>query len=277
MLSKVAALLVCVVALSACGEREPAGPPATSVPVVVYRKLDVDRFKHDMERLDDAGYRTITLPTFLRFVRGERVMLPHKAILLTFDDGRDDLLAEADPVLRDRGFNAVLFVDTGRVENRDRAHLDWGQVQQLQRSGRWDVQLESGSGKFLMKWGPGARDIGPFYAYRGTEEILGGWRERVFGDISWGEKMLRFHVRGYRPLAFAPPYGNYGQQSTNDPEIPKLLLDRLHVSFPLVFTQDRPVAVRAGIGTEAPIGRFDMDHMELSAAIATSSRSAAAR
>jgi peptidoglycan/xylan/chitin deacetylase (PgdA/CDA1 family) len=274
---RLALALACGALLAACGSRAALAPPRSDVPVVVYRKLDTARFKRDMDRLERAGYTTITLPDFLRFVRGERVQLPPRPILLTFDDGRDDVLDEADPVLRERGFNAVLFVDTGRVENRDPAHLDWGQVNRLQRSGRWDVQLESGSGNYLMKWGPGRRDIGPFYAYRGTEEIVGGWRERVFGDISWGEKMLRFHVRGYRPLAFAPPFGNYGQRATNDPEIPRLLLERLHVSFPLVFTQDRPVAARAGIGTQAPIGRYDMDQVEISAAIATSSRSAAAR
>jgi hypothetical protein len=276
MRSMVALCILAAVVLAGC-RSEPSGPPASSVPVVVYRKLDVARFRRDMERLHDAGFRTITLPTFLRFVRGERVTLPHKAILLTFDDGRADVRTEADPVLDEHGFEAVLFVDAGRVEARERGYLDWPRVDRLQRSGRWDVQLESGSGKFLMRYGPGSDDVGPFYAFRGTEEILGGWRERVFGDISWGEEQLAFHVRGYRPLAFSPPYGNYGQVATNDPEIPRLLLERLQLSFPLVFTQDEPHAVRRGEGTKRPLGRFDMDQVDISAVIATSSRSAAAR
>ena len=51
--------------------------------------------------------------------------------------------------------------------------------------------------------------------------MLGGWRERVFSDITYGEEQLAAHVRGYRPLAFAPPYGNYGQAGTNDRRIPR--------------------------------------------------------
>ena len=39
-------------------------------------------------------------------------------------------------------------------------------------------------------------------------------------DIEWGQETLADHIRDYRPLAFAPPYGNYGQDGTNDPRIP---------------------------------------------------------
>ena len=166
--------------------------------------------------------------------------------LLTFDDGRADVWTAADPVL------ARARVQRGAVRRRRpgrraRPRLPrWAQVARLQRSGRWDVQLESGSGKYPMRYGPGRDDIGPFYAYRGTEEVLGGWRERVFGDVSWGQRQLAFRVRGYRPLAFSPPYGNYGQRATNDTAIPRLLLERLHLTFTLVFTQDRPASPPAG-------------------------------
>ena len=98
--------------------------------------------------------------------------------------------------------------------------------------------------------------MGPFYAYRGSEEILGGWRERVFSDITWGEQQLAFRVRGYRPLAFAPPYGNYGQAGTNDRRIPRELLARLLQSFDAVFTQDR--SGLATPGATNPLGRIEI-------------------
>jgi hypothetical protein len=120
------------------------------------------------------------------------------------------------------------------------------------------VQLESGTGKHVMRWGPSPRDVGSFYTYRGTDEIIFGWRERVFGDLSWGERMLKYRVHGYKPLAFAPAYGNYGQIGTNDPRIPRLLLPRLLGAFPLVFVHDRsPFAVR-GAGTSSPVGRLQV-------------------
>ena len=86
--------------------------------------------------------------------------------------------------------------------------------------------------------------------------MLGGWRERVFSDITYGEEQLTFRVRGYRPLAFAPPYGNYGQAGTNDQRIPRELLARLLQSFEVVFTRDR--SGPAFPGAPNPLGRIEM-------------------
>jgi peptidoglycan/xylan/chitin deacetylase (PgdA/CDA1 family) len=263
------ALLVCCLMLPACGGSEPVEPRRSTMPVLVYRDVDAADFATQMVRLRREGYDTITLPAFIRFLRGQPVALPPRPLLLTFDDGRADVSTDADPVLAELGFTAVLFVDVGRGDARDRSYLRWEQLARLQRSRRWDVQLESGSGKYLMRYGPERHDTGPFYAYRGTEEVLGGWRERVFGDISWGQRQLAFRVPGYRPLAFSPPYGNYGQLATNDRAIPRLLLERLHQTFTLVFTQDRPGLAIPGAGTRRPIGRFDMEHTEIDAVIAT--------
>jgi hypothetical protein len=78
----------------------------------------------------------------------------------------------------------------------------------------------------------------------------------VFSDITWGEEQLAFRVRGYRPLAFAPPYGNYGQAATNDQRIPGELLGRLLQSFEVVFTQDR--SRFASPGAANPLGRMQI-------------------
>jgi peptidoglycan/xylan/chitin deacetylase (PgdA/CDA1 family) len=219
--------------------------------------IDPQDFARQMALLDHAGYQTITLEEFVRFIRRERVALPPRPLLLTFDGGRLDSWTGTDGILRELGFNAVLFVDVGAVEATDRAYLTWKELNTLQRSGRWEVQLLSGSGgRRRIRYGPSPDDVGPFYAYRGAEEVLGGWRERVFSDITYGEEQLSFHVRDYRPLAFAPPYGNYGQAGTNDPRIPRELLRRLRQSFEIVFTQDR--SRLAFPGASNPLGRIEI-------------------
>ena len=50
---------------------------------------------------------------------------------------------------------------------------------------------------------------------------------------------------GYRPLAFAPPFGAYGQLGTNDPGIPLLMERELRERYGLVFVQANPHPVRA--------------------------------
>jgi peptidoglycan/xylan/chitin deacetylase (PgdA/CDA1 family) len=275
-------LLASCVALAGCGQardepvreqaaRQPAPAPRvvltaewsrarvdrSAVPVLVYRgRIDPEAFARQMTLLDRAGYETITLPQLVRFVERERVRLPPRPLLLTFDGARLDSWTGSDGILRELGFNAVVFVDVGRVEAEDPEYLTWSELDRMQRSGRWDVQLQSGTGHRRIRYGPGSGDVGAFYAYRGSEEVLGGWRERVFSDISYGEQQLAHHVRGYRPLAFAPPYGNYGQAGTNDRRIPRELLARLLDSFEVVFTQDRSGFARPGAPN--PLGRIEV-------------------
>jgi hypothetical protein len=273
------AAAVCV-ALAGCGGSEPAppeeraarpaprvslspehladwapGPPErATVPVLVYDRVPAGDFARQMMLLDHAGYRTISLEQFVRFVRSKPVDLPARPFLLTFADARLDTWAGSDAILRRLGFSAVLFVAIGPIERGDPEVLTWKELDRLQRSGRWDVQLRSGTGDRLIRFGPGPDDVGPFYAYRGSEEVLGGWRERVFSDITYGEEQLAHNVGGYRPLAFAPPYGNYGQLGTNDRRIPRELLARARLSFDVVFTQDR--SGFAEPGARNPLGRF---------------------
>ena len=198
----------------------PAPPDRAVVPVLLYHGVapvsgfskradadlgtDPEDFARQMALLEHAGYETITLDEFVRFIKREHVNLPPRPLLLTFDGARLDSWTGSDGILRELGFNAVLFVDVGRVEGENPEYLTWRELNILQRSGRWEVQLQSGTGHHQIRYGPAPDDVGPFYAYRGSEEILGGWRERVFSDITWGEEQLAFRVRGYRPLAFAP-------------------------------------------------------------------------
>ena len=227
-----------------------------AVPVLVYRDVRARSFERQMRLFAHAGFRTISLGSLARFVAGEAVALPARPIVLTFDGARRDTRKATDAVLRELGFGAVLFADVGPIEEGDPDHLTWPELDRLQAGGRWDVQLQSGTGNRRIRYGPGPDDVGPFYAYRGTEEVLGGWRERVFSDVTYGEDQLTAHVHGYRPLAIAPPFGNYGQAGTNDRRIPRLLLERFLLSFPLIFVQDRSALARPG--ARNPLGRFEV-------------------
>jgi hypothetical protein len=235
----------------------PPGPPDRStVPVLVYDGVAPEDFARQMTLLDHAGYETISLDAFVRFVRREPVELPPRPLLLTFADARLDSWAGSDGTLARLGFNAVLFAEIGPIEKQDPSVLTWEELDRVQRSGRWDVQLQAGTGDRLIRYGPGPDDVGPFYAYRGSEEVLGGWRERVFSDLTYGERQLAHNVRGYRPLAIAPPEGNYGQVATNDRRIPREFLARALLSFDVVFTQDRSGFARPG--AKNPLGRIEV-------------------
>jgi peptidoglycan/xylan/chitin deacetylase (PgdA/CDA1 family) len=251
---------------------KPLPPDRSAIPVLLYHGIgpasdfsNADDasygiglldFTKQMTMIARAGYQTISLKTFNDFVQDEPVDLPQRPLLLTFDDARADSWTGADGILRKVHFTAVMFVDVGRVDAGDPEYLTWPQIQNLQASGRWELQLHSGRGHVQIRYGPGAGDYGPFYAYEKQGEDFAAWRTRVRSDITWGQQTLSDHVPAYEPLAFAPPFGDYGQDGTNDPRIADDLLRWLTGRYGAVFTQDRNA--RAKPGDQPPFGRIQV-------------------
>src|SRR4051812_47952590 len=218
--------------------------------------IGTDDFAKQMTMIHHAGYETIELQTYIDFVKKKQVDLPPRPLLLTFDDARADSWTGADGILHKLRFNAVMFVDVGRVDGGDREYLTWQELATAADSGRWQLQLHSGKGHKHIHYGEGPDDHGPFYAYEEQGEDFNGWRDRVRSDIGWGQTTLADHISAYRPLAFAPPFGSYGQDGTNDPQIPDDLLGWLTDRYGAVFTQD--VNARAHAGAGQPLGRIQV-------------------
>ena len=114
----------------------------------VSRELTVhpDMFEAQLQYLSRRGYRTIGVEGFYRMMTSCQA-IDSKALLITFDDGYEDNLLWAAPLLRKYGFSAVIFVISdflGRVTadiwpSSDPAiygkFLDTEQINELQRSG----------------------------------------------------------------------------------------------------------------------------------------------
>jgi hypothetical protein len=167
-------------------------------------------------------------------------------VLLSFDDSLATSFAGADAVLRQLRWTGVMFVDTGSVQDGHPGYASWTRIAGAQRSGRWEMQLHAGRGHHNIVYDPAGTN-GPFYANRILDdEDIGDWQRRVVADLDWGNRQLVKHVPGYRPLSFAPPYGNFGQLATDDARIPGLLGDRLAKRFGLVFVQDPAQYARPG-------------------------------
>ncbi|MEN3284986.1 MAG: hypothetical protein V7607_6126 [Solirubrobacteraceae bacterium] len=203
-------------------------------------------FAKQMALLHAAGYDTITLEQFRAYLAGEPVSLPARPVLLTFDDSLANSFDGADAVLRQLGWTAVMFVDVGSVDEGEDRYASWDQIGAAQRSGRWDMQLHAGRGHHNIPY-DAKGTMGPFYANRVlASESLGSWEHRVVADLEWGQSKLRSHVPSYRPLSFAPPYGNFGQLATDDPGIPGRLGAILRQRYGIVFVQQPAHYARPG-------------------------------
>jgi peptidoglycan/xylan/chitin deacetylase (PgdA/CDA1 family) len=110
-------------------------------------------FDEQMSRLGDLGYTVVGLDAVLDHY-AEGAPLPERAVLITFDDGYRDNLANAAPILRKYGYPAVLFVPIGYLDDRRplpheehlaargvlNATLDWSELAELEAHG---VRIES--------------------------------------------------------------------------------------------------------------------------------------
>jgi peptidoglycan/xylan/chitin deacetylase (PgdA/CDA1 family)/SAM-dependent methyltransferase len=126
------------------------------LPILMYHRIAIDGptalaryrmapdlFAAQMDALYRAGYRTVHLAEWINaLMRNEQ--LSGKPIILTFDDGYQDFLTSAMPVLRYYGFSATVFLVAeriGGVADWDSAYgeaaplLSWQEVHALQDTG----------------------------------------------------------------------------------------------------------------------------------------------
>ena len=107
-------------------QRDFARPNATTekasagtVPVLYFRNISEqalesspspEKLREQLISLKSAGYQTVSLNDLASSLTGE-ISLPEKTFVIAFADGRKDNFYPVDPILRDLGFEAVIFIN----------------------------------------------------------------------------------------------------------------------------------------------------------------------
>ncbi len=141
------------------GTVRPSSPQpvmTTKLPILMYHRVSPtgalatsryrvtpEAFAEQLQYLSNAGYYSVSLEEW-RLAKGEKKPLPGRAILITFDDGYQDFLSYAWPLLKQYGFLATVFLVTdaiGGTNTWDAFYgetlplLSWSEIQQLQKEG----------------------------------------------------------------------------------------------------------------------------------------------
>ncbi|GAA2524503.1 polysaccharide deacetylase family protein [Pilimelia columellifera] len=205
-------------------------------------------FAEHLAALRAAGYETVRLDDIDAMLSGERVDLPDRALLLTFDGGSLTDWTTVDPMLATYGYSAVAFVPTGRIvqPGTPSTYLSTRQLGRLRDTGRWEFGSRSHA---LDTMAPVPGNIRPALTHRlvddGGWETIEQWRARVRADLDRSQQQLRSGVGG-PATAFAYPFGDWGL-TANDPKIRAELSDLLaEAGFRFAF-----------VGEGVPTGHVD--------------------
>ena len=223
------------------------------VPVLVYHGIGSDttdtdsprfavsreRFAEQLRSLRSAGYQAITTGELANYLRtGDPRSLPAKPVLITFDDGRADVMLQADRVLRDTQMRATMFIVGERTDSGGLMYADWGNLRGYVDSGRWEIgshtfdlhelrERDDARLSALFDWEPGT--------------TLGVYRGGLIRDLERNHEMLSEQL-GVEAVAFSYPYGD-GGQSAPDGAL-EALEPTLDARFELAFEDSRQTGWR---------------------------------
>lgn len=223
--------------------------PYKGVPVLVYhgigrqpadtedRRFVVSRrhFADQMLALRAAGYHAITTGQLATYIRTrDRGLLPRRPVLISFDDGRVDAMLQGDRVLRGSGMRATMFVIGRAAESHSPYYEQWGDLQKLAKSGRWELAAHTYD-LHHQRRERGGKSTSALVHVKPGESLL-DYTARLRADIAHADRLLADHGAS-RSVAFAYPFGDYGQHGS--PRVARILRRALAARFRIAFDQER--------------------------------------
>lgn len=227
---------------------------AKSIPVLLYHgvienpdgsNILLEDFKNQMFALKKNGWQTVGIGDFYQFIKGEKE-LPDKSFLLTFDDGRKDSYYPVDPILKALDYNAVMFVITkySLRDNNSNYYLSKKELKRMIKNGRWEIGAHTREGHDTYKISLDGRD-GHFYSNKlwldneNRLEIEEEYKNRITADFVAAKDDIEQGL-GVKVVAFAYPFGDFGQNSINFPESERIVSDAVKSIYPMSFYQVWP-------------------------------------
>lgn len=177
-------------------------------------EVSPEKFQAQMQLLKQKGYQAITLAEVKRFYE-EGTPLPDKAILLTFDHSRKSSYFDARRVLQKLGWRAVMFVWTKPILDEDPSALRWPYIRAMIKSSAWEAGAQSHLGfeRIIGDSEGGLQNYltSPIWIsgqdrYETPEEF----RSRLEKDHEFVYNLILDETK-VAPIAFAFPYGDFGQ------------------------------------------------------------------
>lgn len=155
--------------------------------------IALEKFQEQMKYLKDNNYYTANIDELARFIKGDYI-LPKNTVVITFDDGYLSNIVHAYPIMKEYGFNGIIFV-IGDSEKREKTEYDPSTTQRI-----YIPEAKEYADVFEY----GCHTYGFHFIEDGKTmlEILD--KESIKADLEKSQSLL-----GARAIAY--PYGRYNE------------------------------------------------------------------
>ena len=197
------------------------------------------QFAQHIRALRENGFNPIGLSDVSEFYRNGKP-LPRKAVLITLEQGKKSSYLETRDILRENRWRATMFVRADTIRDKDPSALRWPILRDMARSGTWDVGAESVDGFRRIPAGPDG-ETGNFLSsprWIETEqrlETLPEFEARIQGEHRRMAEVFAAEMEA-PPLAYAFPYGDYGQYDPRAVSTRVLNLSEVGKTFGIGFS-----------------------------------------
>jgi peptidoglycan/xylan/chitin deacetylase (PgdA/CDA1 family) len=222
---------------------------AESIPVLLYHRIvsepdgknvTLENFKNQMFSLKKAGYQTVGIKEFYDFIQGN-AKLPDKSFLLTFDDGAKNSYFPVDPILKALDYKATMFVITkyslGQESGISNYYLSREELKEMLQTGRWEIQSHGENAHDVVVINK-EKETGHFLSNKlwlddqQRMETSDEYKKRVLDELTISKKKIEQELET-DVIAFAFPFGDYGQTSTNYTEGKDYILSQIKPIYSL--------------------------------------------
>lgn len=207
-------LLFCVCCVNVALAKQPdvAAKTETSIPTGMLDNLVILQY-HNVSTKTPAStsiapekfaehlaylYRHYTVVDLFDAIKALRAgnSLPDKAVAITFDDGFDNILLNAHPLLQKYNFPYTIFINPQRID-KDRNQLTWDEVKQMAQE---NVRFANHTLDHLHL-------LNREY-HNGEKESDAQWLTRIMYNIDQAETLIETQL-GYSLQFLAYPYGEF--------------------------------------------------------------------
>ncbi len=196
------------------------------------------QFDEHLKALHDHGYVPIGL-TDVQGLLYQGKPLPRRAVLVTFEQARKSSYFETRDILRRRRWKAVMFLWTKPISDEEPSSLRWPYVKDMAYSANWEIGAESDNGFVQVpsdaKGHKGNFMTTPMWIAEGQRyETAAEYERRLSADLKANFDLIVKEI-GRKPIAYAFPYGDFGQYDSRAVLTRRLNLDLVGQRYALGF------------------------------------------